>query len=68
MRRTLRAHRDEREDEDYVPEVLEREKHDSAFRLRGARERQQSFFQLFGAVRRRMLRRRLRLQELARRR
>ena len=49
-----------------MPEVLERKEHDPAFRFRRTCQRQQDFFQLFRVVRRRMLRRRVRLQELAR--
>jgi hypothetical protein len=66
----LRAHRDERQDQSHVPEVLERPKHDSALGLRSTWEwdevRKRFGFDRIQRVERRVLRRRVRLQELVR--
>jgi hypothetical protein len=45
--RAIRAHRDERETGDHVPEVRERETHDSTFGFCDALERQQGFGRVF---------------------
>jgi hypothetical protein len=47
LRGALRAHRDEPEPGDHVPEVRERETHDSAFGFCDAIERRQSFSRVF---------------------
>jgi len=47
LRPALRAHRDEPEAGDHLPEMLERKEYDSAFRFRRAVERQQVFSRIF---------------------